>query len=127
LAARRPLLAGTFAAVLFSLAGIPLTIGFIGKFYLVAAGAGSHLWWLLIVLVVSSTIGLYYYTRIVVAMYVRQPNAMPSTATLVRVGAVAGSPAGSSVLVVLAGLLLFFGVYPTPLIRLLEHVVTSLP
>ena len=51
----------------------PLTAGFLGKFYVVTAGAGSRLWWLLIVLVASSTIGLYYYTRIVVAMYVQQP------------------------------------------------------
>ena len=73
LGARRPLLAATFAVSLFSLAGIPLTAGFLGKFYVVNAGAGSRLWWLLIVLVASSTIGLYYYTRIVVAMYVQQP------------------------------------------------------
>ena len=127
LGARRPLLAATFAVSLFSLAGIPLTAGFLGKFYVVNAGAGSRLWWLLIVLVASSTIGLYYYTRIVVAMYVQQPaddlvvDSSPGSLTL------AGSRAGDAVLVVVTGLVLFLGIYPSPLIRLLGHVVAGLP
>ena len=127
LAAARPLLAATFAVALFSLAGIPLTAGFLGKFYVVNAGAGSQLWWLLVVLVASSTIGLYYYTRIVVAMYVQQPEPAAATSLLPRLGAIAGSRAGGSVLVVVTGLVLFLGIYPTPLIRLLEHVVAGLP
>ena len=127
LAARRPLLAATFALVLFSLAGIPLTAGFLGKFYVVTAGAGSQLWWLLIVLVVSSTIGLYYYTRVVVAMYARQPQATASASPVARLGEIAGSRAGATVLVVVTGLVLFLGIYPSPLIRLLEHIVAVLP
>ncbi len=127
LAARRPLLAATFAVSLFSLAGIPLTVGFLGKFYVVTAGAGSRLWWLLIVLVVSSTIGLYYYTRIVVAMYVQQPAGELSMSGMHGSNTLAGSRAGDSVLVVVTGLILFLGIYPSPLIRLLEHVVAGLP
>jgi NADH-quinone oxidoreductase subunit N len=127
LAARRPLLAATFAVSLFSLAGIPLTAGFLGKFYVVTAGAGSRLWWLLIVLVASSTIGLYYYTRIVVAMYVLQPADDLSVSGLGASRTLAGSRAGDSVLVVVTGLILFLGIYPSPLIRLLEHVVAGLP
>jgi NADH-quinone oxidoreductase subunit N len=65
----RPGIAAIFTAMLFSLAGIPLTAGFIGKFYVVAAGASSAIWPLLIVLVITSAIGLYYYLRVVVAMY----------------------------------------------------------
>jgi NADH-quinone oxidoreductase subunit N len=113
--------------VLFSLAGIPLTVGFLGKFYVVNAGARSQLWWLLIVLVATSTIGLYYYTRIVVAMYVEQPQALPSAPRPARLGAIAGSRASDAVLIVVAGLVLFLGIYPAPLIRLLEHVVAGLP
>jgi NADH-quinone oxidoreductase subunit N len=126
LATRRPLLAASFAVVLFSLAGIPLTAGFLGKFYVVTAGAGSGLWWLLIVLVASSTVGLYYYTRIVVAMYVQHADEA-STSGLSRLGTLAGSRAGGSVLVVVTGLVVFLGIYPAPLIRLLEHVVAGLP
>ncbi len=127
LAARRPLLSATFALLLFSLAGIPLTAGFLGKFLVVATGANSRLWWLLVVLVASSTVGLYYYTRIVVAMYVQRPQDAPTTSRLLRVEAVVGSRAGGSVLVVVVGLVLFLGIYPAPLLRLLGHIVANLP
>ena len=121
LSARRPWIAGAFAAVLFSLAGVPLTAGFIGKFYLVAAGAGASLWALLVVLVLTSTIGLYYYIRIVVVMYVRPP--------------VASTPApppgptrfaGAPVMGALIALLFFLGIYPGPLVHLIQHVVSGL-
>ena len=74
LGARRPWLAAIFTVALLSLAGMPLTMGFIGKFVIVTAGAGAALWALVIVLVVTSTIGLYYYTRLIIAMYVRRPE-----------------------------------------------------
>src|SRR5262249_8867980 len=63
---RRPALAGVFTAMLLSLAGIPLTAGFLGKFYVVAAGASSARWALILTLVTTSGIGLYYYLRIIV-------------------------------------------------------------
>jgi NADH-quinone oxidoreductase subunit N len=69
----RPLLAAVFTTTLLSLAGIPLTAGFLGKFYVIAAGASQSRWILLFTLVASSTIGLFYYLRIVVAMY-SQPS-----------------------------------------------------
>jgi NADH-quinone oxidoreductase subunit N len=65
----KPWLATLFTAVLLSLAGIPLTAGFLGKFYLLLSGVGSALWVLVIVLVVSSAIGLFYYLRVVFAMF----------------------------------------------------------
>ena len=66
---RRPWLAMVLSASLFSLAGIPLTAGFIGKFYVLAAGVGSALWLLVVVLVVTSAVGLFYYLRVIVALY----------------------------------------------------------
>ncbi|HEX5422893.1 MAG TPA: NADH-quinone oxidoreductase subunit N, partial [Candidatus Acidoferrales bacterium] len=66
---RRPALALIFTAMLLSLAGIPLTAGFIGKFYILAAGTSSNIWTLVLVLIATSVIGLYYYLRIVVALY----------------------------------------------------------
>jgi len=122
LGARRPGLAFIFAVALFSLAGMPLTIGFIGKFTIVTAGAGSALWALVIVLVLTSTIGLYYYTRLVVAMYVRRPEEAHLEA-----GAATGGGAGVAVLAALTVFLLVFGVYPAPLIHLVERFVSSLP
>ncbi len=126
LAARRPLLAGAFAVMLFSLASVPLTAGFLGKFYVITAGAGSRLWWLLVILVVTSTIGLYYYIRVVVAMYVQRADETTAS-RLERLGVAVTSPAGGGVLLAVVGVVVFLGIYPSPLIRLIEHVVTSLP
>ena len=55
LAWRRPWLAGVFTVMLFSLAGIPLTAGFVGKFYVVAAGVGSALWLVIVVISTASS------------------------------------------------------------------------
>jgi NADH-quinone oxidoreductase subunit N len=118
LVARQPWLAGAFAAVLFSLAGIPLTAGSIGKFYLVAAGAGASLWTLLIVLVLTSTIGLYY-TRIVVVMYVRRPDAGTPEPPAARF-------LGAPVMTAVIALLFLLGIYPGPLVHLIQHVVDEL-
>ena len=128
LGARRPVLAAIFAVALFSLAGMPLTMGFIGKFVIVAAGAGSALWALVIVLVVTSTIGLYYYTRLIVAMYVRRPEGLElaGAGPAARVAA-AGGAVALAVLAALTAFLLVFGVYPSPLLRLVEHAVSTLP
>jgi NADH-quinone oxidoreductase subunit N len=65
---RRPVLAASFAVMLLSLAGIPMTLGFIAKFYLFAAGVEGTLWVLLWALIVGSGIGLFYYLRIIFAM-----------------------------------------------------------
>jgi NADH-quinone oxidoreductase subunit N len=131
LGARRPVLAAIFAVALFSLAGMPLTMGFIGKFVIVSAGAGAALWGLVIVLVLTSTIGLYYYTRLIVVMYVRRPDEPfvrlgPGAGPAARVAA-AGGAAGVVVLAALAVFLLVFGVFPSPLLRLVEHAVSTLP
>lgn len=65
---RSPWLALVFTAMLLSLAGIPLTIGFIGKFYVIAAGVEGAQWGLLLAMVIGSGIGLFYYLRIVYRM-----------------------------------------------------------
>jgi NADH-quinone oxidoreductase subunit N len=71
---RRPALAIVLALMLLSLAGLPLTAGFLGKFYLVVAGVSEARWMLVITLVATSTIGLYYYLRIVVALFASLPE-----------------------------------------------------
>lgn len=65
---REPLLATLMLVVLLSLAGIPLTAGFLGKFYVLSAAvAGGH-WMLLTALVLGSAIGIYYYLRVIFQM-----------------------------------------------------------
>jgi NADH-quinone oxidoreductase subunit N len=106
---RRPLLASVFTAMILSLAGIPLTAGFLGKFYVLAAGASAAAWLLIVVLIVSSTIGLVYYLRIIVAMFT-EPEAEPEGAVRGALGVAPGV-----VLAVLTLGLIVLGVYPGPL------------
>jgi NADH-quinone oxidoreductase subunit N len=117
---RRPLLAGIFTATLFSLAGIPLTAGFVGKFYLVAAGVQSALWLLVIILVVSSVIGLFYYVRIIAVMYMPLPEREE-----VSVPASSLSLAGGAALAVLALLLVWLGAYPAPFIDVIRKAIAA--
>ena len=119
---RRPVIAGVFTAALFSLAGIPATMGFLGKFYVLAAGAAAAAWPLIIILVVTSVAGLFYYLRIVVTLY----SAPPEHAT----GKVASidqraSWSGVFMLAVLAILLIWFGVYPTPLLHVIQSSMAA--
>jgi NADH-quinone oxidoreductase subunit N len=67
-----PLLAATLTIFLLSLIGIPMTGGFLAKFYVFSAAMKAHLIWLTLIGVVNSAIGAYYYLRIIVAMYMRE-------------------------------------------------------
>jgi NADH-quinone oxidoreductase subunit N len=115
---KRPWLAGIFAGMLLSLAGIPLTGGFIGKFYLVAAGAQSSLWALIIILVSGSVMSLFYYLRIIVAMYMRpveEGEATPAPGFV---------PFSEGFVLLATGLLaLWLGIYPAPLVHIIPKLV----
>jgi NADH-quinone oxidoreductase subunit N len=108
---QRPALASVLTVALLSLAGIPATMGFVSKFYVLAAGAGASAWSLILILAITSVAGLFYYLRIVVALY-----STPTEPALIR------ATSGSGVFVVagLAILLLWCGVYPTSLLKLVQ-------
>jgi NADH-quinone oxidoreductase subunit N len=115
---RNPALAGVFTVMLLSLAGIPVTVGFIGKFYIIAVGVSSRLWPLIMILIVSSVIGLFYYLRLMAIMYAR-PESQPTDIALHV------SYPGGIVLAALVCLLLWFGVYPGPLLHVIGSVFPS--
>jgi NADH-quinone oxidoreductase subunit N len=115
---RRPALAAVFTVMLLSLAGIPITAGFIGKFYIVTAGASASNWALIIILVITSAIGLFYYLRVIVALYGDGGPASTANYSL--------APVGNIVLGLLTAVLLLFGVFPAPLLRLIRTVITDL-
>jgi len=115
---RRPWIAGVFSAMLFSLVGIPLTAGFMGKFYLLAAGAEASLWVLVIILVLNSAIGLFYYLRVIVIMSARSSGE--------GIPAMHLPLAGSMALVILAVLLIWLGVFPGPLIDIIHSMAGSI-
>ena len=102
-------MAAVFTTMLLSLAGIPLTAGFLGKFYVIASGASQSRWLLVFTLVISSTIGLYYYLRIIVAMYSRPADDATTERVSERVPVLA-----ALALAALTGLVFLLGVYPAP-------------
>lgn len=71
---KSPVLAATFTFFLMSLIGIPITGGFFAKFYVLSAALKSNLVGLSIILVLNSAVGAYYYLRIIVLMYMREPR-----------------------------------------------------
>lgn len=115
---RRPGLACVLTAMLLSLAGIPLTAGFLAKFYIVAAGTAATLWLLLLVLIVTSVVGLFYYLRVVVALFAPPPQAEAAAPSREQL-----SGAGGWVLGALLVALIWVGVYPQPFL----HLILSLP
>ncbi len=112
---RRPVLASVFTVALLSLAGIPLTAGFIAKFYLFAAGVEGALWGLVWAMIVGSAISIYYYLKIVFAMTARAESAEQASASLI----------GSATTAILAALVIAVGTYPTPLIDLVRQLIAG--
>jgi len=70
---RQPAMAACLSLFLLSLLGLPITAGFTGKFYVFNAALESNLIWLVILLAVNTIIGAYYYLRVIVTMYMREP------------------------------------------------------
>ncbi|HEV2500824.1 MAG TPA: NADH-quinone oxidoreductase subunit N [Terriglobia bacterium] len=124
---RRPLLASVFTAMLLSLAGIPLTAGFVAKFYVVTAGASSQIWLLVFVLIITSVFGLYYYLRVLVAMFSGLPQGHEEEAAHEISPLVpALSLSSGVVLAVLTVLLVWVGVYPSTLLNIIHHTVAGI-
>jgi NADH-quinone oxidoreductase subunit N len=73
LARRQPAMAACLSLFLLSLLGLPITAGFLGKFYVFNAALESNLIWLAILLGLNSVVAAYYYLRVIVAMYMREP------------------------------------------------------
>jgi NADH-quinone oxidoreductase subunit N len=107
---RNPWLAIVLSLSLFSLAGIPLTSGFIAKFYLVLAGMKSHLWILAGSLIVNSVISLYYYLRVIKTMFTVSENEDRISIPL----------AGNIVLMIIVVLVLLLGILPSYLTEIIN-------
>lgn len=92
-----------------------MTLGFIGKFYIISVGVSAHLWWLTGAVVVGSAIGLYYYLRVAVSMYLHAPE------TLVRDTPNNWALTAGGVVVLISGILVvLLGIFPQPLISLVQ-------
>ncbi|MBI2461434.1 MAG: NADH-quinone oxidoreductase subunit N [Candidatus Rokubacteria bacterium] len=115
LAARHPLLALLLALFLLSLIGFPPTAGFVGKFYLFSAAIEAGYVGLAILAVLNAVIASYYYLRLIVYMYMREPEGEPVVAAL--------TPAAGLGLAVAVWGTLHLGLAPGPLIGLAQGAV----
>jgi NADH-quinone oxidoreductase subunit N len=118
LSERRPLVAAAMAVFLVSLTGIPVTAGFVGKFHLFNAAVGAGYVNLAVIGMLMSVVSAYYYLRVVVAMYMRDP-----------VGDDVWSPVGVGAAAALAFavvVVLVLGVYPGPVLAWARAAANSL-
>lgn len=111
---RRPGLAIVFTLSLLSLAGIPVTAGFIAKFYIILEGMKAGLIILVISLIINSVIGLYYYLRIITTLF--------STASVTKLPEL--SLTGNISLGIIAAGILILGIYPGWLIDIIVRLVS---
>jgi NADH-quinone oxidoreductase subunit N len=108
LAERRPVLAAVLTVFLISLTGVPVSAGFVGKFYLFNAAVSAGYAGLAVVGVLMSVVSAYYYLRVVVVMYMREPIAADTWAPV--------TGAASLALTLAAAVVLGLGVYPGPVL-----------
>jgi NADH-quinone oxidoreductase subunit N len=111
---RRPGIAIVFTLSLLSLAGIPVTAGFIAKFYIILEGMKAGLMILVISLIINSVIGLYYYLRIITTLF--------SAASETKLPELS-MPGNISLAIIAAGILIL-GIYPGWLIDIIVRLVS---
>jgi NADH-quinone oxidoreductase subunit N len=115
---RHPVLALTLTLFLLSLVGIPPLAGFVGKFYLFGSAVRAGFIWLAVIAVLNSAVAAYYYLRVIVAMYMQEPDA----ATAVAAPSFAG---GLALGIALLGIVLL-GLAPSPFADLAQAAVALL-
>ena len=134
LGAERPQLAWPLTISMLGLAGLPATVGFIGKLYLIEALVEGDYTWLAVFIAVGSMISLAYYLRVVAAMWMR-PGEEPSGAPAIAGAAPEADPidpeAGRRIYLLAPALLaaaatVFFGIIPQPLVEFAQHAGSSL-
>ena len=118
LARRHPVLAATLALYLLSLIGIPPLAGFVGKFYLFGSAVRAGYLWLTVVAVLNSAIAAYYYLRVIVYMYMREPDGTAAH--------MAPTFAGALALAIAAVGIVLLGVAPAPFVDLAQAAVAPL-
>jgi NADH-quinone oxidoreductase subunit N len=114
---RSPIVAGAFAFFLLSMAGIPLTAGFIGKWAVFAVAMSAGAWPVVLVAIAASIISVYFYARYIRLMFFTDPEPDQVVATVVT-----PSPFTSVTIAVCVLATLVLGVVPGPVLELASHV-----
>ncbi len=117
LAKRNPVVAAAMTVFMLSLAGIPPTAGFWGKLYIFKAAVGEGFVTLAVIAMLNSALAMFYYLRVVVVMYMREPQHEAYDGESVQVGAAMTAAAVA---------LLYFGLIPGPLAELARQGATAL-
>jgi len=118
LASRAPGRAAAMGILLLSLTGIPPTVGFFAKLYVLLASVEARLGWLAVIIVLNAALAAFYYLRVIVYMYMRDAEDDP--APLER------SASGSIALVVAVVAVVVFGIFPGAILGLIEVSAASL-
>jgi NADH-quinone oxidoreductase subunit N len=118
LAKAHPALALVMSIFLFSLAGIPPTAGFVGKFVIFGAAVQQGFIWLVVIGVLTSAASVYYYFRVIMKMYMEAPEVEPREIQF--------APATVLALVIAAAGVLYIGVFPTTYLHLAADSVKPL-
>jgi len=113
---RYPLLAFVLTVLLLSLAGLPPTLGFFGKMYVFMAAVNSGFYWLTVMGVLSSAVGVYFYLRPIVMMYMTDGGTIKVDRNTYL---------SQSVALVMAIAMLVFGVFSTPLYDFVRNAVMN--
>jgi NADH-quinone oxidoreductase subunit N len=116
LAKTHPFLSALMLIFMFSLTGIPPTAGFIGKLYVFMSAINAGYTWLVLVAVVFSVISAYFYLRIVMYMYMREPKVEVATSKSGTLGVALG---------VTAVMVLAIGVYPSYLVKFAKAALSG--
>lgn len=111
---KSPVVGGVFAFLMLSLAGIPLTSGFIGKFAVFTAAIDSGATWLVIIAVLASIIAAYFYVRVIVVMFFYQPTEQTASVVVPSAFTTIALAASATITAVL-------GILPQPLLELLAN------
>lgn len=109
---RRPILATVLTMMMLSYAGIPLMVGFVSKFLAVLAAVQGMQWFLAGLIILGSAIGLYYYLKVMVVMFMT-----PADTPNFDVKGTWGLQMGGVMVILVTLATVFFGVYPEPLIE----------
>lgn len=118
LATRAPWRAAAMAVLMLSLTGIPPTVGFFAKLYILLASVEADLAWLAVIIVLNAALAAFYYLRVIVYMYMRDPE--PDPAPLER------SPFGSVALVLSVVGVIALGIFPGAVLGIIEISAASL-
>ena len=118
---RRPLITAILVPMLLAQAGVPLTVGFLAKFYVLAAGVEQHAWLLATMVVVGSSIGLFYYLRLASVQFLPRPEGQAREGVFSEITITAAFS-----MLVLFGLLFWIGTFPSTLLRWMAPAVAAL-